>query len=92
MTRSGLAPGEGNDVVNGGLGDDNVRGGEGNDIVRGGPGNDSVRGEGGDRDLVVGGDGDDRLFEGFLCKGGAGTDTAAESCERAVSDEVNTNG
>lgn len=76
---------EGNDVVNGGLGDDNVRGGEGNDIVRGGPGNDSVRGEGGDRDLVVGGDGDDRLFEGFLCKGGAGTDTAAESCERAVS-------
>ena len=53
--------------------------------MRGGPGNDSVRGEGGDRDLVVGGDGDDRLFEGFLCKGGAGTDTAGESCERAVS-------
>jgi Ca2+-binding RTX toxin-like protein len=82
-----LAPGSGNDTVDGGAGSDGLNGDDGNDTVNGGPGNDFV-GDGVGTDVVQGGAGDDEIFPAFgddgsdVFGGGAGSDVldASEGC------------
>jgi hypothetical protein len=77
--------GDGDDCIYGGIGSDSLFGGDGNDQIEGGWGFDTVFGDGGDYDLLDGGQCNDRLQGGTgssdYCFGGTGNDWDWYDCE-----------